>query len=155
MNATGPALRDIHLPHVGGWPPAPGWWLLAALVLALLALGLWQLRCAWRRRRRRAALHAELAALAAAHARGGDDAALARGLSALLRRAALRREPAAAALHGEAWLDFLERIAPGALAREHAEALQRATYAPHAHLEATALLAACARWLDHTVVRDA
>lgn len=155
MNAPGPVLRDIHLPHVGWWPPAPGWWLLFALALALFALGLWQLRRAWRRRRWRAALHAELAALAAAHASNEDDAELARGLSALLRRAALRRQPSAAALHGAAWLDFLERIAPGALAREHAEALQRATYVPHAHLHAATLIAACTRWLEHAVVRDA
>lgn len=155
MNAAGPVLRDIHLPPVGWWPPAPGWWLLAALALVLLALGARQLRYAWRRRRWRAELRAELAALAAAHARDGDDGALARGLSALLRRAALRREPAAAALHGAAWLDFLERAAPGVLAREHAEALQRATYVPHARLQAAALIAACARWLEHALVRHA
>ena len=32
-------LRDIHLQgSIGWWPPAPGWWLLAAFVLAGLAL---------------------------------------------------------------------------------------------------------------------
>ncbi|MEN6540794.1 MAG: DUF4381 family protein, partial [Mizugakiibacter sp.] len=51
VNAAGPILRDIHLPVVGGWPPAPGWWLCAALLLALFALGARWLRRAWTRRR--------------------------------------------------------------------------------------------------------
>ena len=35
--ATGPDLRDIHLPRrAGWWPPAPGWWVLGAIVLAAL-----------------------------------------------------------------------------------------------------------------------
>jgi len=34
-------MRDIQLPApVGWWPPAPGWWLLTVLVLALVAWGL-------------------------------------------------------------------------------------------------------------------
>ncbi|MEN6540223.1 MAG: DUF4381 family protein, partial [Mizugakiibacter sp.] len=82
-------------------------------------------------------------------------AALARGLSSLLRRAALRREPRAAALDGAAWLDFLERAAPGALPREHAMRLLQATNAPGAQLDAAVLVAACVRWLECAVVRHA
>lgn len=108
-------LRGYHLPEpISWWPPAPGWWLLALLIAGLLALLLvWALR-AWRRRRRlraapRAALD-ELAAMRAAHARGGDAATCARGLSRLLRRYALTRYPrrAVAGLSGENWLAFLD-----------------------------------------------
>ena len=108
-------LRGYHPPDpVSWWPPAPGWWLLALLILGLLT---WVTVCAvgaWRRRRLaraapRAALD-ELAALRAALARNGDAAAFARGLSRLLRRFALARYPrrAVAGLSGEDWLAFLD-----------------------------------------------
>jgi Domain of unknown function (DUF4381) len=48
-------LKDIHLPEaVGFWPPALGWWLLAALLIVLLITGFlfykhWQ-KSAYRRR---------------------------------------------------------------------------------------------------------
>jgi hypothetical protein len=101
-----PPLRDIHLPPEPGlWPPAPGWWVLIALALiVIVALARRALR-AWRRRRRRRALLAEFdTALATAR----DAAEEAAALSSLLRRAARLRDPAAAALAGEAWLRFLD-----------------------------------------------
>ena len=108
-------LRGYHPPDpVSWWPPAPGWWLVALLIVGLLIwVTVWALG-AWRRRRLagaapRAALD-ELAALRAAHARDGDAAAFARGLSRLLRRFALARYPrrAVAGLSGEDWLVFLD-----------------------------------------------
>ena len=43
MDENALPLRDLHLPDaIGWWPPAPGWW----VVIALLAAGLGYL--AWR-----------------------------------------------------------------------------------------------------------
>ena len=96
-------LRDIHQPPAPSWwPPAIGWWLLAAIVL--LAIGAWAWR-AWRRRRRQRELARVFdAGIAAATTPAARIAAA----SMLLRRAARLRDPAAAALQGEAWLAFLD-----------------------------------------------
>lgn len=99
----GLVLRDIHMsPPPPWWPPAPGWWVLGALVVLALSALAW---FAWRRGRRRRALHRMFDdAMAAAP----DAAARIAAMSELLRRAAIRRDPRAAALHGEAWLEMLD-----------------------------------------------
>ena len=111
-------LRDIHQPPAPSWwPPAIGWWLLAAIVL--VALGAWAWR-AWRRRRRRR----ELARVFdAGIAEATTPVARIAAASMLLRRAARLRDPAAGALQGEAWLAFLDAGAPVALFAGDAGAL--------------------------------
>ncbi len=103
-------LRDIHLPgEPSFWPPAPGWWLVAAVMIALLA---WMTVIALRRyrihRQRRRILTA-LADLENKLTSERTPDALAR-LSVLLRRLALMRYPRerVAALTGSAWLRFLD-----------------------------------------------
>jgi hypothetical protein len=101
-------LRDIHLPDpVALWPLAPGWWLLA-LVLVALAIGIALRLRARRRSPERHALRL-LDSLAERFAQDGDRAALASGLSRLLRRIALVRAErhAVAALHGPARAEAL------------------------------------------------
>jgi len=64
-------LRDIHLPPPPDfWPPAPGWWLLVAILLALLA---WALVIAWRRARLRQAQRRLLALLDELERRGTHE----------------------------------------------------------------------------------
>lgn len=99
----GLVLRDIHLATPPPWwPPAPGWWVLGAAVLMVLAaLVSWRLLRARRRRRWLALFDREVDAAA-------DAAAAVAAMSALLRRAAKGRHPAADRLEGQAWLDLLD-----------------------------------------------
>ncbi|MCB1825609.1 MAG: DUF4381 domain-containing protein [Candidatus Competibacteraceae bacterium] len=107
-------LRDIHLPEpVSWWPPAPGWWLLAVLSLLVVGGLLW-----WRHHRRRTPQRvalAELTRLRVDFQRDGDGAAIAAGISTLLRRLALAHFPRnqVAGLVGDAWLRFLDRTGGG------------------------------------------
>ncbi|GAB6048729.1 hypothetical protein JCM19379_25610 [Methyloparacoccus murrellii] len=142
-------LRDIHLPEpIGWWPPAPGWWGLAVLVLALMAgLALW-----WRRRRRRPGpVQIALANIARLEA----DATLspvqkAQALSILMRRVALSLYPreTVAGLSGEDWLRWLDEVGPRPLFSEgHGRGLVSMPYAPDPAGQLEALLAHCRTWL--------
>ncbi len=150
-------LRDLALPApVPWWPPAPGWWILAAgLLLAGLLLAL---RAAARYRAnayRREALR-DLDALERDIERdiGRTDAArLAQRMAALLKRAALAAYPRSevAGLSGAAWLAFLDRTARiDAFSKGPARRLPDLAYGTAADGDADALrgTAAAARlWL--------
>lgn len=105
-------LRDIHLPApIGWWPPAPGWWIFAALIiLSAIALSLWLARRARMRRYRRSALQ-QLQTLYQRWQRQRDDIAFAQAANRLLKQTALAAFPASdvAALSGADWLDWLDR----------------------------------------------
>lgn len=144
-------LRDYHLPEpVSWWPPAPGWWLLALLLLLAIGAAVrWSL--AYRRRvaARRSALR-ELQTLRAAHDAAGNDATLVRGLSRLLRRFALARFPRerVAGLTGETWLRFLDRYsADRPFTHGVGRALLEAPYRPDATLAAAELTDLVERWI--------
>jgi len=93
-------LRDIVLPpEVALWPPAPGWWIVAAGGAAALAILVGAAVARYRHNAYRRAALREL------------DKAEARDISAILKRAALAAWPRAevASLTGAAWLAFLDR----------------------------------------------
>jgi hypothetical protein len=141
----GPELRDIHLPPAPPWwPPAPGWWFLAALVLGLLAAGVWLLLRARKRRHRHARILAEVDALATRHA--ADAQALAAGLHELLRRVARTHDPASASLRGEAWREALARVPVDAPTLDRLLTLELAMYRPQPY-DTHAVLEAVRRWL--------
>ena len=151
MSATGPQLRDIHLPQVSWWPPAFGWWALAALVLLAIVAGMWiWLRSRPARATRRAARR-ELDALSARYARDRDAAAFAAGLSRLLRRIALIVQADAAAREGRAWREFLASRGRAAFSEEQLDALAVAPYRRDVSLDVDALVAATHRWYGHAL----
>lgn len=107
-------LADIHLPEpVSFWPPAPLWWMLAALLLAgIAALGFQWFR-RWQRGQR--LQHALAEIRSAQHtwqAQPSEQTALALlyACNSVLKRVALVHysEAAVAALHGKRWLNFLD-----------------------------------------------
>ncbi len=114
MNPADPLaqLRDIHLPEpVSAWPPGPGWWLGAILLLAMLALlGTWL----WRRRRDNAWRREACFTLNTAYQSwqgDGDSGRFLQQVNAVLKRAALRQFPnyEVARLSGSDFEAFLDR----------------------------------------------
>ena len=86
------------------WPPAPGWWVVAVLVLLAITL-----LVRWLRDPRRAVRRAALKELQRIRTSDGDGAAVARAIQNLLRRYALTvfGRQAIAKLTGDAWLQFV------------------------------------------------
>jgi hypothetical protein len=145
-------LRGYHLPEaVSWWPPAPGWWLLALLALVLAAWGAVRLARRYRRGAPERAARRELMELRAAFAREQDAAALARGLSRLLRRYTLARFPQCrvAGLSGEEWLAFLDAQGGGEqFRRGPGRLLAEAPYRPDPQLPADDLAALVEAWIS-------
>jgi len=114
MNEQDPLaqLRDIHMPDPQGWwPPAPGWWLLGALLLAGLFCALWLLYRQHQRQAYRRAARAELEAARSRWQVSGNGAVYLDAVSRLLRRVARQAWPDYPLNHlqGEAWLAFLDQ----------------------------------------------
>lgn len=139
------ALRDIHLPDaVPFWPPAPGWWALAGLVVLLIVLAAlyeWYRRGTLRYRAGR-----EFAAVAADEARFGPAQAVAAEAAVLIRRVLIARGRAAetVTLTGAEWEAFLT-AGRGAMPPAIATLIARAPYAPPGALQGAADRAAVVR----------
>lgn len=143
-------LQPAHTPPPPAWwPPAIGYWIIAALVCGLAAT--LALRSRRRRRQRWFELAgAELQSIARQHRASGDATELASGLSRWLRKVAVLAfpDPPLAGLTGERWLEFLDasmqdrRFSAGP-GRVFAHDAYRRTV----EVDAKALLNLCNDWL--------
>ena len=102
MQAQELVLRDVHVPATPSmWPPAPGWWLVAIALLAIVAV-ICLLRARQQRKlRARQRLFDEAC-------RDLPASAQIAAMSELLRRAARKVDKHADRLQGEDWLRFLD-----------------------------------------------
>lgn len=144
--ATGPVLRDIHLPpNPAWWPPAPGWWGVVLLVLVIAAAAFWL----WRKRHGRLVLErALLGEVDTVLAQWRNEPQkLAAGLHQLLRRGALRYDAGAAHRHGDDWRRTLALMPVDATSLDRLMSLEDAMYRPGASFDIDATVASTRQWL--------
>ncbi|RKZ40925.1 MAG: DUF4381 domain-containing protein [Gammaproteobacteria bacterium] len=106
------ALRDIHLPDPITWYPAPGWWLLLALLgILIIVIFLLRHQIAKKRREPKQIARRELEKLQIEYQQHRNPQILVQKISTLLRRVCLSYYPRTevASLTGEAWLQFLDK----------------------------------------------
>ncbi len=143
-------LKDIHTPGLPEfWPPAPGWWVVALLSIALLIWAVFALRRFLQLRHQRQQVLALLTQLEenfdpnqAAHHLGE--------LSILLRRVALTRFPRqqVAALTGSEWLKFLDKTGgDGQFSNGPGKILATGPYQAHLDIDIKPLLPLLRRWI--------
>jgi hypothetical protein len=147
-------LRDIHLPEpISWWPPALGWWvvMVGVIVLLLAAIIVNKKRRGQPARSIKSISHAQFRKLCDAYRQHEDAHRLIKELSMLLRRISISLYPraAAAGLTGEAWLQFLDRIAGSdQFMQGPGRVLIEAPYRPLPEFDTEALLVLCSTWIN-------
>lgn len=105
-------LKDIHLPPpVSFWPPAPGWWILAVLLISSLFIGGVLFYRQHKKRKPKTKALRILKDLQILYQNSKDEVVSLRNLSNLLRRTALTfyDNDEVASLQGSSWLEFLDK----------------------------------------------
>lgn len=120
-------LADIHLPEpVSFWPPAPGWWILAVILLLLAAWATSKILLASRRSKIKARALSELKKCYSRYADNTDSDTgnlqlrYVNEVNSVFKRVALVHFPgtAVAGLGGPEWLDFIKKNGESSLLTE-------------------------------------
>jgi len=159
LEPTDLPLRDIHLPDsVSWWPPAPGWWLVLIVMLALGALLRWLVN---RRRNQSESVavqvQQELRRIRTEFAQHHDKARLARELSELLRRVCISLFPrqATASLTGQAWLAFLDsQMDSTHFSLDDGKVLIEAPYRNEVEFDDEKLMQLVEQWLQRVLAKQ-
>jgi hypothetical protein len=141
-------LRDIHLPEASlWWPPAPGWWLLPVLLLAIAMLLRWLIRRIRHKPLKRLCL-LELQSIREKLASDASAKTVLADITALLRRTLLAYQGRAgfAASTGDDWLQQLQTLGQG-FSEIQLELLVHGRYQREFECDIEELLQACERWI--------
>lgn len=142
-------LRDIHLPQPGGfWPPAPGWWLLMAIVITLVILAFVLVRRKRSNNRWLKTANRELNKLEQA---ATPDSQWFGALNELLKQAACIRYPERLpeSLSGEPWVRFLLETSPKdrVASRPVVQAMVNSSWQPNPECHTSDAVAFARVWL--------
>ena len=143
-------LRDIHAaPELPWWPPAPGWWALALLLLLVLA---WLARRAlvkYRTLQRRRQMLAWVDGLQATVDAGQNPQAFLSILNQIFKIVALKAFPEhhCAQLSGSEWVDFLKEQIGDTAGTDALFALATGPYEPAPGFDAGALCELTRFWI--------
>jgi len=143
-------LRDIHAAtEPGWWPPAPGWWVLAVLMAAMLALALRYGYQRWRVVRRRGRLLAALEQIGKEVDPAVDPHEYLARMNKLFRVIALRAFPGTACvrLQGMEWVRFLQSLMPEGAVAASLSALASGPYEPHPQFDVNSLRQSAQTWV--------
>ena len=143
-------LQDIQLPDpIGWWPLAPGWYLLALMVLVLAGLIVYYFRRRYLHGlAKRQALHL-LDSYYLEYQREKNSQLSSMKVSELLRRVSLAYFPReeVASLQGEDWISFLNSTAKGVDFNRLRESLLELPYQPVKDYDLAPLFAATRAWI--------
>ena len=145
-----PELRDIHLPDgVSAFPPAYGWWVILATIIALVAL-VYMISVIRRKSKKLYALHL------LQNIYCNNTIASAVEMSGLLRRICIFKYKEAITLSGINWIKFLNSKTKKPLADKTAELLLNAPYIPQnskgfAQSDVIALRQFCKNWIGENL----
>ncbi len=143
-------LRDIHLPDASlWWPPAPGWWIAAVLLLVLGLLAPWLIRRLRYKPVNRLSL-GELETIRNGFNSGQGKNDVIKDTAALLRRTliAYRGREGFAASTGNAWTAQLQALVAGEkFSQAQLELLGHHRYQRDSDCDIEELLQACERWM--------
>lgn len=148
-------LRDIQsAPVVPWWPPAPGWWVLALLVIIVLYFLVRKLQARHRVHQRRKQLLGFINLLEQVVDPVNSPQEYLSALNRIFKIVAIRAFPDAACAHmqGQEWTDFLQQKLNQKTGRsggfETLEILSRGPYQPFASFDSESLASAARQWVQ-------
>jgi len=144
-------LRDIHgAPEVAWWPPAPGWWILAILLLIGIVLLIRHLLRARRVRQRRQRLLHFVEWIETSVDPQQAPGQFLSDLNRVFKLVALRAFPDSHCAHlaGREWVAFLQARFGQEGARDSLAALADGPYRPASSFDAEALLGLARQWVQ-------